>query len=329
MTVGIRDVARVAGVSIATVSRALGGGPVSEALRAQVEAAVRATGYRPNLSARRLRSQATRTVGLIVADIRNPFFTAVSRAVEDAAYRAGLRVILCNTDEDPEREAMYLRLMQEERVTGVIFAPTRTTAATLAEADPGFPVVLIDRAGPAGRYDGVVLDNAAASAALVDHLVARGYTRIGGLIGSTSSTAAERRAGYEAALERHGLVPAVRAVRPNAAAAEAAAADWLAEAGRPEALVVSNGLLMIGALRAARALSLALPGDLALAGFDNEPWTDLVEPGLTVIEQPVDAIGAQAMTLLFDRLKEPDRPTRTVLLGGRLVVRGSTERRAS
>lgn len=138
MSVGIRDVARVAGVSTATVSRALGRGPVSAALREQVEAAVRATGYRPNLSARRLRSKAAQTIGLIVADIRNPFFTAVSRAVEDAAYAAGMRVILCNTDEDPAREAMYLRLMEEERVTGVIFAPTRTTAE---EADGEQPVL--------------------------------------------------------------------------------------------------------------------------------------------------------------------------------------------
>ncbi|WP_298957537.1 LacI family DNA-binding transcriptional regulator [uncultured Methylobacterium sp.] len=324
MSVGIRDVARAAGVSTATVSRVLGKGPVSEALRAQVEAAVRATGYRPNLSARRLRSRETQTIGLIVADIRNPFFTAVSRAVEDAAYAAGLRVILCNTDEDPQREALYLRLMEEERVTGVIFAPTTATADGLRAGSLGFPVVLIDRTGPPGLHDGVVLDNVAAGTALVDHLVERGVSRIGGLFGSTSSTARERRAGYEAAMARHGLAPEARTVLPNAEAAEAEAARWLAEPGRPAALIVSNGLLLMGALRAARTLRLSVPGDLALAGFDNEPWTDLVEPGLTVVEQPVDEIGRQAMRLLFDRLERPDQPVRRVVLCGRLVVRGST-----
>ncbi|MEA1831622.1 LacI family DNA-binding transcriptional regulator [Methylobacterium durans] len=327
MSVGIRDVARAAGVSTATVSRALGRGPVSDALREQVEAAVRATGYRPNLSARRLRSQATQTIGLIVADIRNPFFTAVSRAVEDAAYQAGMRVILCNTDEDAEREALYLRLMQEERVTGVIFAPTRTTAQAMRAGDLDFPVVLIDRSGPPGAHDSVVLDNTAASAALVDHLVAQGYARIGGLFGSTSSTAQERRAGYEAAMARHGLEPAARACAPNAAAAEAESVRWLAEGDRPEALIVSNGLMLMGAVRAARALALAVPGRLALAGFDNEPWTELLDPGLTVIEQPVAEIGAQAMNLLFDRLKSPDQPVRKVVLSGRPVLRGSTGRR--
>lgn len=324
MKVGIRDVARAAGVSTATVSRALGQGPVSEALREQVEAAVRATGYRPNLSARRLRSQSARTIGLIVADIRNPFFTAVSRAVEDAAFGADMRLILCNTDEDPAREAMYLRLMEEERVTGVIFAPTVTTTKGLGGRQFDFPVVLIDRSGPPGAYDGVVLDNGAACATLVDHLVAQGYARIGGLFGSTSSTAAERRAGYQDAMQRHGLAPTTRSVAPNAAVAMEEAARWLREPDRPEALILSNGLILMGAVRAARALGLALPHDLALAGFDNEPWTELAEPGLTVIEQPVAEIGAQAMRLLFERIERPDQPVRKVVLSGSLVARGST-----
>lgn len=192
MTTSIKDVARLAGVSVATVSRVLGNGPVSPALRAKVEEAIAGSGYRPNLSARRLRSQSSLTVGLIVSDICNPFFTAVGRAVEDAAYRAGMRVILCNTDENPEKEAMYLRLMQEERVSGVILAATRATAARLDIAALGFPVVMVDRAGPGGG-DAVLLDNAAAAGQLVAHLLEQGYRRIGGLFGNTSSTGAERR----------------------------------------------------------------------------------------------------------------------------------------
>ncbi len=326
MSVGIRDVARVAGVSTATVSRALGRGPVSDAVREQVEAAVRATGYRPNLSARRLRSKAAQTIGLIVADIRNPFFTAVSRAVEDAAYAAGMRVILCNTDEDPAREAMYLRLMEEERVTGVIFAPTKVTADGLRADSLSFPTVFIDRSGLPGAHDSVVLDNAAAAASLVDHLVAQGFKRIGGLFGSTSSTARERQAGYAAAMARYDLAPLARSVAPNAAAAETEATRWLSQPDRPEALILSNGLMLMGAVRATRTLGLAVPKDLALAGFDNEPWTDLVEPGLTVIEQPVAEIGTQAMRLLFERIEHPGHPVRKVTLSGRTVLRGSTRR---
>lgn len=324
MSISINDVARVAGVSKSTVSRVVGGGPVSEEVRARVEAAIRQTGYRPNLQARRLRSRHTGIVGLIVADIRNPFFTALIRAVEEAAYREGLRVTLCNTDEDPEREALYLQLMQEERISGLIFAPTRTTVGRLDRLPLDYPTVLVDRAAPGGPHDSVVLDNPAAMAGLVEHLVERGYRRIGGLFGSTSTTAAERRDGYLAAMRAHGLAPDYREVEPTAEAAIAAAGQWLADAARPQAIVASNSLLLTGALKAARGAGLAIPGDLALAGFDNERWTELVEPGITVLEQPVEEMGRAAMALLVERMRAPQLPVRRLVMTGRCVVRGST-----
>ncbi|EEG07369.1 LacI family DNA-binding transcriptional regulator [Pseudogulbenkiania ferrooxidans] len=324
MSAKIKDVAAAAGVSVATVSRALGSGPVSAALRQRVEEAAKQLGYRPNLSARRLRSQHTQTVGLIVSDIRNPFFTAVSRAVEDAAYQAGMRVILCNTDENPDKEAMYLRLMEEERVSGVIFSPTRDTARRLRPDAYDFPVVMIDRAGPAGQADAVVLDNRLAARQLVEHLVAQGYRHIGGLFGNTSSTGAERHAGFEAALAAHGLAGEGRFIAPTAEAAEAVVTQWLAEEQRPDALIASNGLLLLGALRALQRAGLSSPHDLALAGFDNEVWTGLVGNGLTVIEQPVYEIGRTAMEMLLSRLDDPGLSIRSVVLAGRLLVRGST-----
>lgn len=324
MSIGIKDVARLAGVSPATVSRAFSGGPVSADLKTKVEAAVKATGYRPNLSARRLRSQHSSTVGLIVSDIRNPFFTTLSRAVEDAAYRADMRVVLCNTDENPAREAMYLRLMQEERITGVIYAPTRKMAETLASMDLDFPVVLVDRAGPTGGQDAVGIDNAEAAGLLVDHLVVKGHRRIVGFFGNTSSTAAERHDGYAAAMARHGLPTDACFLPPVAEAAEAEAMRRISAAERPDAVMVSNGLLLLGLYRGLRRAGLETPRDLAVAGFDNEAWTELVGPGLTVIEQPVADIGRAAMDLLFERLRTPDMATRKVILAGRLIVRGSS-----
>ncbi|MEN5270314.1 LacI family DNA-binding transcriptional regulator [Stenotrophomonas sepilia] len=327
MSISINDVARVAGVSKSTVSRVLGGGPVSEAVRGRVESAIRQTGYHPNLQARRLRARHTGIIGLIVADIRNPFFTALIRAVEEVAYREGLRVTLCNTDEDPEREALYLQLMHEERISGLIFAPTRTTVGRLDRLTLDYPTVLVDRAAPGGSIDSVVLDNAAAMAGLVEHLAERGYCRIGGLFGSTSTTAAERRDGYIAAMRRHGLEPDYREVEPTAEAAIATAGQWLAMPSRPDALVTSNSLLMMGALKAARSAGLAIPDALALAGFDNERWTELVEPGITVVEQPVEEMGRAAMSLLLERLRMPELPVRRLVMTGRCVVRGSTAAR--
>ncbi len=323
--VGIKDVARAAGVAPATVSRALGKGPISDALREQVMQAVRATGYRPNLAARRLRSQETGTIGLMVADIANPFFTGVARAVEHAAFEAGLRVILCDSDRDPAREASYLQLMQEERVTGLIMAPTRATAQRLPGMALDLPTVLIDRAGPPGLFDSVLLDNAEAASGLVDHLVANGHRRITGLFGETSDTGRARAEGYATAMARHGLAPDARFIPPATPPAEAALAV-LREAS-PGALLAANSLLLLGALRASRQAGLRVPSDVALCGFDNEPWTELVEPGLTVVEQPLEEIGRGAMQLLFDRLRDPGAPVRKVMLSGRQVVRGSTAAR--
>lgn len=322
MSVGIKDVARAAGVAPSTVSRALGKGPVSAEVRRKVEAAVAATGYRPNLAARQLRSQQSMTVGLIVADIRNPFFTQLSRAVEDEAYRAGMRVFLCNTDEDPAREAMYLELMAEERVAGVILAPTRTLAPP-ALADFRVPVVLVDRSLPGARRDAVILDNAGATAQLVDHLIQSGRKRISGLFGATSATGLERHDAFRKRLAEHGLEPLAMAAPPSPEAGRNAL-EALLERDRPDGLVLSNGLFIGAALQLCRDRSIHLPQQLALAGFDDEPWTALVEPSITVIRQPVDAFGREAMLMLLARITRPDQPYRTVVLSGELIRRAST-----
>ncbi|GAC1560997.1 MAG: substrate-binding domain-containing protein [Vulcanimicrobiaceae bacterium] len=326
MPVSIKDVARAAGVSPATVSRALGDGPVRAAVRLRVEAAVAATGYRPNLSARRLRSQHSRTIGLIVADIRNPFFTAVSRAVEDVAYRAGLRVILCNTDEDPTKEALYLDLMAEERVTGVIFAPTRLTTQQIARDERAFPIVLIDRALPALACDAVLLDNRAAAGLLVEHLYTSGRRRIAGCFGASSATGIERRDGYLAAMQRLGLPARTSMIAHGIGATEAEVTRILASEDPPDAIVASNGVMLLSVVRAVNAARVAIPQRVAIAGFDNEPWTEFVAGGITVIEQPVDGIGRAAMAMLMDRLADATIARRTIVLDGRCVVRASTAR---
>jgi len=326
MTAGIKDVARVAEVSPATVSRVLSGRAVDPAMRDRVLAAVTTTGYRPNLAARRLRSRHSNTIGLIVADIRNPFFTAVSRTVEDIAYERGLRVILCNTDEDPAKEAMYLQLMQEERVTGVILAPTRQGAEKVSRAKAEHPIILIDRVA-ATTTDCVVLDNEAMAGALVTHLHAQGFTSITGLFGAASTTGAERRAGFEQAASTIGIHTQSLSVPHGEGEAEKLVSALLQAPDRPEAIVASNGVMLMSVLRAARFLGLSVPKDFALAGFDNDSWTEFAADGLSVIEQPVEEIGRSAMAMLLDRLDHPNAAARKVVLSGRLIARGSTMRR--
>ncbi|WP_150291949.1 LacI family DNA-binding transcriptional regulator [Sphingobium estronivorans] len=323
MSVGIKDVARVAEVSPATVSRVLSGRSVDPAMKERVLAAVQSTGYRPNLAARRLRSKHSNTIALIVADIRNPFFTAVSRTVEDIAYARGQRVILCNTDEDPAKEAMYLQLMQEERVTGVILAPTRQ-GGDRAKMKLDFPVVLIDRAGSGWTHDRVVLDNGAMAAMLVEHLHEQGHRRIAGLFGAASSTGIERRAGFEQSAAALGLEAEALSVVHGPGEAERRVTDLLNRADPPSALIASNGVMLMAVMRAVHAAGRSVPQDVALAGFDNDDWMELVGGGITVIAQPVEEIGRTAMAMLVDRIDHPQAAARKVVLAGKLIARGSS-----
>lgn len=326
--VSIKDVAGEAGVSTATVSRVLSNGQhVRPEVRERVLAAVEKLGYRPNLVARSLRSQHSNTIGLIVSDIRNPFFTSLSRAVEDAAYEQGFSVLLCNTDENPEKEKIYLNLMQDENVAGLIFSPTRQTVAKFSAAQLDFPVVIVDRAVPHGDADAVLLDNVDAGYRLTTHLIENGYRRIAALCGEMSTTGREREAGYEKALREHGLTPApeqVKYVQPKVEAGHAATLKLLDASQPPDALLTTNSLLGEGALLAIRGRGLSIPEDIALVTFDETAWAALVQPAITLIAQPTYEIGQTATELLLQRIANPHRSSRQVILKGQLLARESS-----
>jgi LacI family fructose operon transcriptional repressor len=321
----IKDVAKLAGVSVASVSRVLAGLPVvSEPTRKKVLAAVKELDYRPDLAARRLRSRRSDTIGLIVSDIRNPFFTEVSRAVEDIAYSHQMRVILCNTDEDPGKETSYLELMQDEKVSGVILSPSSRLLSRFSPADFGFPIVLVDRYERGIEADAVLLDNFDAAYRLTDHLVGRGHRRILFVYGAASATGRQRLDGHQAAMAQHQLPVQTKGVQPVVDEARNAMLALLRESAPPEAVLASSGLILLGLMEALRAVGLRVPQDVAVAGFDNMPWTGLVDPGLTVIAQPTYEIGREAIDLLFQRISNPASAMRQLVLRGELVERGST-----
>jgi LacI family fructose operon transcriptional repressor len=277
--------------------------------------------------ARSLRSQHSNTIGLIVSDIRNPFFTSISRAVEDTAYEQGFSVFLCNTDENPEKETIYLNLMQDANVAGAIFSPTRQTVANFTPSNLNFPTVTVDRTIPGGDVDAVVLDNVDAGYRLTAHLIENGYRRIAALCGEMSSTGREREAGYEKALRAHGLAPItelVKYVQPRIEAGLAATLKMLDLAQPPDALFTANSLLAAGALQAIRERKLTIPDDIALVTFDETTWASLVQPAITLIAQPTYEIGKTAAELLLQRVTDPTRATRQVILKGQLLVRGSS-----
>ncbi|MEW5956302.1 MAG: LacI family DNA-binding transcriptional regulator [Chloroflexota bacterium] len=326
--ISIKDVADAAGVSTATVSRVLSDKPhVRPEIRDRVLAVVENLSYRPNRVARSLRVQKSNIIGLIVSDIQNPFFTAVSRAVEDFAYEHELSVFLCNTDENPKKEKLYLDLMRDENVAGVILSPTPRTADAFAEvANLQLPIVVIDRRVRNIEVDSVVIENVEAAYKIVEHLLDDGHQRIGAIFGTDSITGRERHEGYLRALKEHGvkvLPELIHYVSPREVDGYTKTQELLSFSEPPDAIFAGNALLSAGAFRALRESRLAIPDEIAFAGFDETNWTTLVEPPVTVIEQPTYEIGQTATELLLKRIEEPTRPTREVILKGKLIVRQS------
>lgn len=322
----IKDVAKVAGVSTATVSRVLANhARVKEETRQKVLSAVEQLNYRPNLIARSLRVQKSVKIGLLVSDVRNPFFTAISRAVEDAAYEQGYSVLMCNTDENPDKEELYLNVLHDENVAGMIFSPTQQFSAKLSTFSSDIPLVIIDRAVKSDQVDMVLLDNIAAAYDLTTHLVENGYKRIAGLFGNASTTGRERNKGFLKALNENQLKPiSQQFLSPRIKQGYEAAASLLDQRIRPDAIFTSNSLLTAGVFQAIRDRKLSVPGDVALVGFDQTTWGELVDPPITLISQPTEEIGRTATELLFQRIEEPGRSPKTVILKGTLIVRKSS-----
>lgn len=322
----IKDIAEAAGVSTATVSRVLSDKPnVRPEVREKVMAVVKRLNYRPNRAARSLRSKQSSFIGLIVADIQTPFFASLSRAVEDVAQANDYSVILCNTDENPDKEKQYLDLMRSENAAGIILAPTiRLSGESVQRLADTRPLVLIDRKVKGAAVDTVLIDNYQAARELGEHMVGRGYGRIAGLFG-ISATGNERRLGFRSALSEAGVLDEKLIAQLPAKKSEghAAVTRLLEGANPPQAVVTSNNLLGAGAFSALRDKDIEVPGQVAFATFDEAPWTTMIRPAITVVEQPTYAIGQTAGEMLFKRIEDPERPTRQVVLSSQLLVRQS------
>jgi LacI family transcriptional regulator len=329
----VRDVARRAGVSTSTVSHVLNRTRfVSDELRERVLAAMRELDYEPNAAARMLTLKRSNTIGLIVSDIRNPFFASVARGVEDVAQEHGYTVVLCNSDEDVVKETICLKALKTGQVDGVLLAsagPAHSYLTRLIHA--GFPVVLVDRELPDLGVPAVLLDNEGAAYNAVRHLIARGHERIGMVGGRPSiSTTTERIAGYQRALREAGLEADSRLLISGQSTSEggARATNALLDLeGPPTAIFSGNNLMSIGALQAIVSRGLSVPDDVALAGFDDFPfpWSDAFRPHLTTVAQPTYELGRRAADILVELLRgSRSEPAQRVVLDGKLVIRESS-----
>jgi len=329
----IRDVATKAGVSVATVSHVLNESRyVKPATKERVVAAIAALGYRRDGIARSLRRSETGTIGVIISDIKNPFFSDLYKGVEDTVNGLGTNqnLILCNTEEDIAKERKYLDVIMEKRVDGLILAPAGGNEAYLeALVEQHFPIVFVDRSLPAVRADRVLVDNRQAACELVRHLFDRGHRRIAILKATLHADSIDRRVeGYEDALREAGLAadPALRV--DSASDIDAAYRAGLAVldlAPRPDAVFCTNNFMTLGMVRALDARGLSCPQDVALAGFDDFPWAESFRPRITAIAQPSYAMGREAALLLHARLgKERTGPPLTLTLSTTMVIRDSS-----
>ncbi len=324
----MKQVAAVAGVSLATVSRVVNGGPsVRPDLAARVHDAVELLGYRHNHTASSLRraDRLSASIGLIFEDVANPFFSAVHRGVEDVARARGVLTLAGSSDERPERERELAESLSARRVDGLIIAPAAADHSYLQrDRAAGVALVFVDRPASFIDADVVLTDNAGGANAAVSHLIAHGHRRIA-FLGDRPElhTAAERLRGYRDALARHGIREEVMLIRSAHDRPYDLVEELLLAEDPPTALFTSQNLITIAAVRAIH--DLRMQRTVAHVGFDDVALADVVEPGLTVVAQDAGALGRSAAELLFSRLDGYDGPSRRVVHPTTLIQRGSGE----
>ncbi|WHT16443.1 substrate-binding domain-containing protein [Crossiella sp. CA-258035] len=332
--VSIRDVATRAKVSVGTVSNVLNRPEiVAPGTRERVQHAIVELGFVRNDAARQLRSGTPKAIGLVVLDVGNPFFTDVARGAEEAASEAGHAVVLCNSDESPQREARHVELLTEQRVHGVLITPVATDLASVRRLrECGLSVVLVDHPTTDLGLCSVAVDDRAGGRLAVTHLLAEGYERLVMVNGPAHVHQARER--YRGALD------AVRAARRpksvleeltmpalNVASGQRAGEQILARATRPDAVFCANDLLALGMLQTFVRTGVRVPADIAIVGYDDIDFAASAAVPLTSVRQPRQLIGRTAAELVIAETMTPDEHEHQhVLFAPELVVRESSLR---
>jgi len=327
----MNDVARRAGVSIATVSRVLNNSEsVNEETRMKILKAIKELKYQPSRVAKRLRSKSGggNLLGVLIPDIENPFYVDVLRGIEDMAYQNNYVIIMCNFSQDEKKESRYLEILESEAIDGLVAAPA-------SEDDPrvkkflrsGLPVVCVDRGLKGLDVDLVWVNNEEGAYQAVTYLVQQGYKRVAHIAGlSTIPSSRLRDIGYRKALTDNGIeidesliVYGDSSYRSGVELTE----KLLKLSPPPDALFTGNNLITLGALEVINKKKLQIPGDIAILGFDDMNWSNALNPPLTAVRQPAYEIGRRAGELLIQRIKDPKRPPIQMTLNSELKIRKS------
>ncbi|HSV31314.1 MAG TPA: LacI family DNA-binding transcriptional regulator [Atribacteraceae bacterium] len=328
----IKDVAHLAKVSPTTVSRVINkSNSVTPLIRERVWKAVEQLNYKPNLLARSLRSQKSKLIGFLVPNIENPIFSRLAKYVEESASRRGYNVILCNTGDDPEREKVYLDILFQHQVEGIIFSRVSDESSLFKSIHlESVPYVVLDRALDSELSPTVKLDNFKAGYLAARHLVELGHQRIACISGPQKiKLCRERLAGYQhALLEAKILFPETFMVE----------GDFKIEGGytqglsllskpfsdRPSAILCMNDLTAFGVMQAAREKGVTIPGHLSLTGIDDSPMSKIVYPPLTTVAQPFDRIAREGVEMMIKQIKGVKLRKKLIVIEPQLIIRSST-----
>jgi len=327
----IRDVAKLAGVAPITVSRVVNdSGYVSIGTREKVQSAIDELGYVPNMLGPSLRFKQTMTLAMVVTDISNPFWTSVTRGVEDVAQANGYSTILCNTDESIEKQDQYLQMLLRRRIDGILLVPATSSAEPIHLIQKqSIPVVVLDRQIPNVDVDIVRADSEKGAYQLTKHLISLGHQNITMLTGPrTVSTSVDRVNGFCRALTEAGLEVCDAQVLWGSFSQESGyemANKAINSGPKPTALFAANNFLAIGALRALQEKGIKVPEDIAIVSFDEIPPAFTTNPFLTVAKQPSREMGKMAAQLLLERIKgESDAPCQQIVLSAEIIIRTSS-----
>lgn len=326
----MNEVAKRAGVSIATVSRVLNNSDsVNEATRLKILKAIKELKYQPSRVAKRLRSKSVSSnlLGVLLPDIQNPFYVDVMRGIEDVAYKNNYAIIMCNYGQDEKKEIMYLDILQSEAIDGLIAAPVNENDQRLKSIiKEGLPVVCVDRGLAGIDVDIVWVNNEDGSFAAVTHLINSGYKRIAYISGLPSIPSSRmREKGYLRALENSSISSSdlIKYGDSSYDSGVELCAQLLDLPNPPDAIFTGNNLITLGALETIHKRKKRIPDDVAIVGFDDMFWASSLNPPLTAVRQPAYEIGKRAGELLIQRINDPLRPCIQMTLNAELMIRSS------
>lgn len=325
----LKEVAKFAGVSIATVSNALNGTRyVSKEVKEKIDHAIKELNYQPNILAKSLRIKESRIIGCLISDIANPFFSNVVRGIEEELAKKNYKILLSNTDSSVEKERKYLKMLVGQRVDGLIVSSAGNTGDYFRSMEKtGVPIVFLNRCPELMNSDVVMTNNIQGGYTATEHLIRHGYSKIAIITGPTSiSTGKDRLIGYKRALEDYGVTeyePLVKEGLFDIESGYRKMKELMEQDMKPDAVFICNNSMTLGAYKYLKEAKVSIPDQLAILGYDDTDWADIVDPPITTIKQPAYELGVAAAKLMLARIKNVQVKREIMYMDTSMIIRKS------